>query len=55
MRYFGVCPYGVASLSGTRSPGVGRSVRHTDMDDLPRSQFNNEKRKERPKKEIDDL
>jgi len=25
------------------------------MDDLPKSQFNNEKRKERPKEEINDL
>ena len=38
-----------------RGPSVGRRARHTDMDDLPRSQFNNEKRKERPKEEIDDL
>jgi hypothetical protein len=38
-----------------RRPGIGRRALHPDMDDFPRSQFNHEKRKERPKEEIDDL
>ena len=37
------------------SPSVGRSARHTDVDDFPRFQFNEEKRKERTKVEIGDL
>jgi hypothetical protein len=36
-------------------PGVGRSARHTEMDDLARSQFNEEKWKKRLKEEIGDL
>jgi hypothetical protein len=55
MRYFGVWPYGVASRSGTCGPSVGRSARHTYVDDFPRLQFDEEKRKERPKEEISDL
>ncbi len=39
-------------LSG---PGVGRASRHTDMNDLPRLQFNDEKRKEWSKEQIGDL
>src|SRR6266851_1231484 len=39
-------------LSGS---SVGRSARHTDVDDFPRFQVNDEKRKERPKEEIGDL
>jgi hypothetical protein len=34
---------------------VGGRSRHADMDNLPRSQFNDEKREERPKEEIGDL
>jgi hypothetical protein len=36
-------------------PHIGGRSRHADMDDLPRSQFNDEKREERPKEEIGDL
>ena len=36
-------------------PSVGRSARHTYMDDFARFQFDEEKRKERPKEEISDL
>src|SRR5215470_16829772 len=36
-------------------PSVGRSARHTDMDDPPRSQFDNEEGKKRAKEEIGDL
>src|SRR5258708_22518591 len=36
-------------------PSVGRSARHTDMDDFPRLQFNEEQRKERTKEAIGDL
>src|SRR5438270_126152 len=43
MRYVGVCPYGVASRSGTRHPEVGRRSRHIDMDHLPGRQFDDEK------------
>jgi hypothetical protein len=32
MRYVGVCPYGVASRSGTRHPGIGRGSCHIHMD-----------------------
>ena len=37
------------------SPRVGRRSPHADMDDLPRAQFKDEKREERPKEEIGDL
>jgi hypothetical protein len=36
-------------------PSVGRSARQTYMDDFARLQFDEEKRKERPKEEISDL
>src|SRR6266700_2491262 len=36
-------------------PSVGRRARHTDVDDFPRFQFDEEKRKDRPKEEISDL
>jgi len=36
-------------------PRVGRSARHTYVDDFQRLQFDEEKRKERPKEEISDL
>jgi hypothetical protein len=36
-------------------PRVGRSTGHTDMDDLPRSQFNDEEGKKRAKEEVGDL
>src|SRR5436305_11179859 len=36
-------------------PRVGGRALHADMDNLPRSQFNEEKREERPKEEIGDL
>src|SRR5258708_37963185 len=36
-------------------PSVGRSARHTYVEDFPRFQFDEEKRKERPKEEISDL
>jgi len=36
-------------------PSVGRSARHTYVDDFPRFQFDEEKRKERPKEKISDL
>ena len=39
-------------LSG---PSVGRRARHTDVDDFPRFQFDDEKRKERTNEEISDL
>jgi hypothetical protein len=35
IRYVGVCPYGVASRSGTRDPEIGGRAGHIDMDDLP--------------------
>ncbi len=38
-----------------RNPGIGRRARHTDVDDFPRFQFDDEKRKERTKEEISDL
>jgi hypothetical protein len=37
------------------SPSVGRRACHTDVDDFPRFQFNEEKRKERTKEEVGDL
>ncbi len=52
MRYVGVCPYGVASRSGTRYPGIGGRAGHIDMDDLPRLQFDDEESKERTEEEI---
>ena len=55
MRYLGVCPYGVASRSGTCGPGVGGKSRHTDVDDLPRFQFDNEEGKKRVKQEVTHL
>lgn len=36
-------------------PSVGRSARHTNMDDPPRSQFDNEEGKKRAKEEIGNL
>ena len=36
-------------------PSVGRRARHTDVDDFPRFQLNEEKRKERTKEEVGDL
>jgi len=36
-------------------PSVGRASRHTDMNDFPRLQFNEEKRKEWSKEQIGDL
>ena len=36
-------------------PSVGRRARHTYVDDFPRFQFDEEKRKVRPKEEISDL
>ena len=38
-----------------RNPGIGRSARHTNVDDFPRFKFDDEKRKERTKEEISDL
>jgi hypothetical protein len=35
IRYVGVCPYGVASRSGTRDPGIGGRARHIHMHDFP--------------------
>jgi hypothetical protein len=32
IRYLGVCPYGVASRSGTRHPKIGRGTGHIHMD-----------------------
>ena len=37
------------------SPGVGRRSRHPDVDNLPRFQFNNEKRKERTEAQVGDM
>jgi len=36
-------------------PSVGRRARHTNMDDFPRFQFTDEKRKERPKEQVSHL
>src|SRR5436305_8424540 len=55
MRYVGVCPYGVASRSGTRHPEVGRRSRHIDMDHLPGRQFDDEKGTKRTEEEIGHL
>jgi len=55
MRYFGVCPEASRLPQLLGGPRVGRRARHTDMDDFPRFQFNDEKRKERTKEEIGDL
>ena len=44
---------GLSQLLG--GPSVGRRSRHTDVDDFPRLQFDEEKRKERSKEEIGDL
>src|SRR6266568_6649907 len=55
MRYFGVCPEASRLPQLLCGPRVGRRARHTDMDDFPRFQFNDEKRKERTKVEIGDL
>src|SRR5215469_16257355 len=55
MRYFGACPYGVASRSGTGDPRIGRRSSDPDMDHPSRLQFYNEERKERPQEEIDHL
>ena len=52
MRYFGACPYGVASRSGTRYPLIGRRARHIYMDDFPRFQFNDEEGKKRTEEEV---
>jgi hypothetical protein len=52
MRYFGTCPYGVASRSGTRSPLIGRRARHIDMDDFPRFQFTYEEGKKRTEEKV---
>ncbi len=32
IRYLGACPYGVASRSGTRDPGIDRGSCHIHMD-----------------------
>ena len=54
-RYFGVYPYGVASRSGTRHPGIGWRARHIHMDHLSRLQFDEEESKKRAKEEIGHL
>ena len=38
-----------------RGPSVGRRSRHTDVDHLPRSQFNDEEGKERTEEEVSHL
>lgn len=55
MRYVGVCPYGVASRSGTRYPEIRRRSRHIHMHHPPRLQFDEEKGKKRTEEEIRDL
>src|SRR5258708_6175659 len=55
IRYVGVCPYGVASRSRTRYPGIGRRSRHVHMDHLPRLEFDEEKGKKRTEEEIGHL
>jgi hypothetical protein len=52
MRYFGACPYGVASRSGTRYPVIGRRACHIHMDDFPRFQFNDEEGKQLTEEEV---
>ena len=55
MRYFGACPEGVASRSGTRHPSIGRRARHAHMDHPSRFQFYYEEGKERPKEQVSHL
>jgi hypothetical protein len=55
MRYVGVCPYGVASRSGTRHPAIRRRSRYIPMNHPPRLQFDEEKGKKRTEEKIRDL
>jgi hypothetical protein len=55
IRYVGVCPYGVASRSGTRHPSIGRRSRHIYVDHLPRLQLDDEESKKRTEEEIRDV
>ena len=54
-QIFGAYPYGVASRSGTRHPGIGWRARHIHMDHLSRLQFDEEESKKRAKEEIGHL
>jgi hypothetical protein len=51
IREVGVCPYGVASRSGTRNPELGRTSCHIHMDDPARFQIDEEESQERTKEE----
>jgi hypothetical protein len=55
IRYFGVSPYGVASRSGTRHPGIGRRSCHIHVNHLPRLQLDNEEGEKWTKDEIGHL
>jgi len=50
-RYFGTCPYGVASRSGTRYPLIGRRARYMYVDDFLRFQFDDKEGQKRTEEE----
>ncbi len=55
INYRGFSPYGVASRSGTRNPGIGGRSGHIHVDDLPRFQVDDEESKKRTKEEVRDV
>ena len=55
MSYFGPCPKGVASRSGTCGPGIGRRASNAHLDDSPRVQKGVEVGKQRTKETVGDL
>ena len=55
IKYRGFSPYGVASRSGTRHPGIGGGSGHIHVDDLPRFQVDDEESKKRAEEKVWDL
>src|SRR5712692_194996 len=55
IKYRGFSPYGVASRSGTRNPGIAGRSGHIHVDDLSRFQVDDEESKKRTEEKVRDL